>query len=274
MCPSSFRFFFISLFSFLICSSAIAQHSPWLLSPNEKFVTFSVVNQNADSAFISATAQNLPNNGRLDQTTYWFNLQSGLIDGVNLELSQGYSVARFDNTETEKDLTDTTLGLSFQVVDEFLDDILLRPSISLHLYKTIAGDYRTQQITAIGDGADSLELSASFGKVFRYFGIYGDVGYRDRQDTLPDDYFWNIALFASISSHWNITGGYQSTNAGNDIDRSDPNDSLLEEDTQRYSFSFQYQWSHSSLNLGYSRVIDGRNTPESNIYSVSIRQRL
>ncbi len=262
------------VFSFFFSHYALAQHNPWLLSPNDRLFTISAVNQSADSAFIGSTAQNLPGNGQLKQITYWLNVQSGLTERINIELSHGYANANFDDTNKERGSTDTTVGLSYQAIDEFLLDQTWLPSVGLHIYQTIAGDYQTQRINAIGDGADGLELSASFGKILRYYGFYGDIGIRDRKDSLPDEYFWNIALFVSIAPNWVATGGYQNTDADSSVDRANPQLALLEEDTQRYSFSVQYQWLNSTFNLGYSRVVDGRNTPESDIYSLSISRRL
>lgn len=259
---------FFSVFSQFIH----AQHSPWLLSPGDNFFSISLVNQKADEAFLGDRTKNLPNNGTLEQDTYWLNYQRGLFENVNIELSQGYSIAKFGGLRNQQDFTDTTVGLSYQILDEFLQGLWL-PSISVHLFSTTAGGYQTQRVNAIGDGADGLEYSVSAGKIFSKFGIYGDLGIRDRQDSLPDERFWNVGVFYSLTPQWTISSGFQYTNAYK-TDRSDAAAALLEEDTERYSTSIQYRWARHSVNLGFSEVIDGRSAPKSDIFSLSFSSSL
>ena len=268
-----------------IGSSAFADGvSPWLPAPGAGFVNLSYVSQNANEFFFSDDQRPTPGGGRnLGQHTVWLNGMYGLSDAVAIDLrvgaarsyaSEGPGTAATGGRDKYSGVTDSNIGITWRVVDELLCPSL--PSIALRGGAIIKGSYTTGAINAIGDGASGLEVSALAGKFFAdMFAVSGEVGYRVRDENVPEDLFVNVSgglLFENIGLNVN----YKIVDAQSGLQIGGPGFSPprfpeVEEDIQFLSGTVSLNVSdQTNLAVSYGEVIDGRNTSKSKVFSVTM----
>lgn len=96
----------------------------------------------------------VPGGGDIEITSFRLYAETGLRDGLSVDVSAGYAESKSGVTEDD-DFTDVYLGVNWQVADQEADfaDMKLRAGV------TIAGDYETGRLSALGDGENALDLS-------------------------------------------------------------------------------------------------------------------
>ena len=148
----------------------LADGSPWLPEPGSTSVSVSQVHQTADELYIKEDKNDLPDD--LDLETTFLSVSHGLNDDIALDFRTGYARSTFDPAAPthESGRTDTNIGVSWRVIDEFISDYNL-PSTVLRAGVILQGNYDTGNINAIGDGADGLELSVVSGKVINQWSV-------------------------------------------------------------------------------------------------------
>ena len=268
-------------------SSAFADGvSPWLPAPGAGFVNLSYVSQNANEFYRADRIVPTPgpNPGQnLGQHTVWLNGMYGLSDAVAIDFRVGAAKSYYSppipptgGRDNYTGVTDTNIGVTWRVVDELLCPSL--PSIALRGGAIIEGSYTPGFINSIGDGASGLEVSALAGKYFAdMFAVSGEVGYRDRDEDVPSDLFFNVSgglLFENIGLGVNYKlvdaqSGLQIGGAGfSPVTRVFPR---LEEDIQFLSGTVSLNVSdQTNIGITYGEVIDGRNTSKSKVFSVTM----
>ena len=135
----------------------------------------------------------------IHQHTVSLSLEYGLLEDVALDLTLGYTRTSFSSVEELDGLNDTRLGIRYRIFDEFRVDSPYVPTLTLRLGGIIEGSYDTVTTGAPhspGDGASGVETSLLFGKVFGQtdIGLSGDIGYRYRDSSVPDDFFVSVGL--------------------------------------------------------------------------------
>ena len=254
---------------------ALANGSPWLVTPGDSHLQTSYIYQSSDEFFLGEEENELP--GDLTKHTVVFQYTRGLTDNLALDITTGYAKSEFEPQNAEdSDIIDSNLGITWRFIDEFIEDGFL-PSLAIRLGATIAGGYETGQIFSIGDGADSVEASLVFGRVFTdYFGLFGDVGIRFREGNVPNEQFFNINSHFTVSPSLSLTASYRLVDSSGDLDIGDADFSPsrfpeVEEDSEIALVSANYSLSPSiSLGITYGDVLDGRNTSDSPLLATSI----
>ncbi len=261
-------------------SSAFASGSAWLPAPGSGSVTLSYVWQNADEFYKESTKGDTPAGEDLTQQTVWIDGKYGLSDSVGIDFSAGLARGSFitgegipAKEEEENGLADINLGVTWRIADEVISS---GPSIALRLGGTKAGSYDTGYINSIGDGADGFEISGIIGKyITDRIAFSGEVGYRYRHD-IPNNIFVTLSGGVLILDGVGVSVNYDMTNAGSGLDVGGPGFAPdrfpeTEEDIHVLSSALSVAVSEQvSLGASYGRVLDGRNTAASDIFSVSV----
>ena len=277
------RFYLIAVaavaFAFSHGSSAFASGSAWLPAPGEGSVTLSYVWQNADEFYAGSTKESTPLGEDLTQQTVWVDAEYGLSDSIAIDFRAGLARGSFveeappAKADDENGLTDINLGVTWRVVDEVVSS---GPSIAFRLGGIKSGSYDTGYINSIGDGADGVEFSGIIGKfITDNIAVSGEAGYRYRND-IPNNVFVNLSGGILLMDRLGVSVNYELTNAESGLDVGGPGFSPdrfpeTEEDIHVLGSALSLTLSEQ-VNLGasYGRVIDGRNTAASDIFSVSL----
>lgn len=255
---------------------AWAEGSPWLINPGDTYIQVTSVEQDADEFWAGRDKTDTPGGGDVSLSTVFVSVNYGISDDLALDFRAGYAESDTAVAPSEEDFTDTTVGLTWRLHDEFLSPSNA-PSVALRVAATIKGDYETNSISAIGDGASGVEASLLLGKVFNSrFALAGDIGYRYREGDVGNEVLFNMsgtyfitpALSATLAYHWvDSRANLDIGGIGFTPERFDE----VEEDIESVEFSLAYALTPSvSLNLGYGSVIDGRNTVDSDVVIAGI----
>ncbi len=255
--------------------------TPWLPPPGGGEAAVGYINQTADRLFVGEREMPLPTD--LEQWTVLLDLRYGLTDALALDFQGGYAESDFLTDPGlaprggEDGVTDTRLGLSWRVLDEFANPGA--PSLALRAGLVLQGDYETGALPAIGDGADGAEFSVSLGKFFGALALAGELGYRARSQNVPDDTWLRTDWSYAITPQFAVRAGYLYNDSDGDLDIGGPGFTPArfpetEEDYDLYEVGVNLGWSGFNAGLGYGRKFDGlagaRNTAKSDIWSVSL----
>lgn len=198
--------------AFGIVSNLAAQaNSPWLLP--EKKLTFSTtyVYQNYQDFWIGSEKAKLPDD--ITQNSVFFGLEYGLTDAVTLDFSTGYSRASFsppgESVPDIDGLYDTNVGLRFRLLDEY--ERPGAPTVALRVGGIIQGSYEASNVHSPGDGASGAEVSFLIGKSWldQQFGLTGELGFRDRNENVPADFFCSVGFYKMFLGRGSFSGAYR-----------------------------------------------------------------
>lgn len=262
--------------SLAISSVCFAEGSPWLPEPKSTSITLSQVHQTGDEFYIDDDKNELPDD--LEQDTTWLSVDYGLTDDLSLDFRTGYARSTFDPAPTShfSGRTDTSIGINWRVVDEFLSDGAL-PSTVIRVGGILQGNYSTGHINSIGDGADALEISVISGKLLnQWLAVSGEVGYRARNSGVPDDVTYNVTTYVTPLPRLTATLAYTYTDARDGLFIGGPgftgeNFQELEEDNQVVDLGISYSLNEQvSAGLNAATVVDGRNTAKSDVYALTL----
>jgi len=272
-------FFFIGLSFF--SSITFAAGNPWLISPGTKSIQLSYVSQSADELYEGETKNPLPDD--LSQKTIWVDFAYGLADNMAIDARLGYSNFEFSpRGEDESGTTDASLGLTWRLRDEFIYDT--GPSVALRVGVTLAGNYTTEEINSIGDGASGAEISLLVGKIIApKLSIAADAGYRYRDSGVDDELFASVRGFYSLTNQLHASVGYSVVRADGDLDLGEPEFegsgppefrgryTQVAEDADIIELGIAYQFARRyQVGFGYGQIVDGRNTGINDIASISL----
>jgi len=272
-------YFFCIGFS-LFSSIASAAGNPWLMSPGTTTIQLSYVTQSADELYMGKTKSPLP--ADLDQTTTWISVAHGLADNMSIDARLGYSNFEFSPLQDESGTTDTLLGLTWRLRDEFIHDT--GPSVALRMGFTLAGNYTAGKINSIGDGASGAEISLIVGKTITpKLSIAADAGYRYRDSGVDNELFTSVRGFYSLTNQLHASVGYSAVRANGSLDIGEPEFegsgppefrgrfTELAEDANIVELGVAYQFAHRyQVGFGYGEVVDGRNTGLNKIANISL----
>ncbi len=232
--------------------------------------------------------------GHLTQTTVSLDLEYGIAPDLAADLSIGYSNVNYqggplggtlvltkNNKNVRRGTTDTRLGLSWRVVDEFQSLSDATPTITLRLGAIIAGNYETGFLNAVSDGADGVEAGFKFGKVFlgSSAGIYGDVAYRWLSSSPPDEWEASLGVYKTWG-YFTYSLGMREKQSTGGLDILGPGFTLnrfpdLREKNRTVEIGLTWNWrTESSLSLGYARTLKGENTPKKSVVVTALSMQL
>jgi len=139
-------------------------------------------------------------------------LDYGLSRRFALDLTFGYTSAATrawnpqNEPQTAQGLMDTQLGVRYRLLDESEDQRWYVPTLTLRLGGIIKGTYDADFPMAPGDGASGIEASVMLTKTLSQsgFGVYGEFGYRLRDNHVPQTIFGSAGVSETIKFNWAI----------------------------------------------------------------------
>ena len=208
----------------LLAAPAIAQDSAYLPAHGVTNTATSYVFQTFEDFWVGKTKMTLPDD--LTQHVASLSFDYGLTEDVALDLTVGYIKTHFrlGNPTSLDGLNDTRVGVRWQWMREDADG--QRPTLALRFGGIIEGTYDTVGADAPinpGDGASGFELSLLYGKrLADTVTLFGDIGYRNRAENVPDDVYGSIALAWDFHPRWVATTGFRFNRGLNGLDIGGP----------------------------------------------------
>ncbi|MBL1278564.1 MAG: MtrB/PioB family outer membrane beta-barrel protein [Ectothiorhodospiraceae bacterium] len=254
-----------------LSSTGFAEGNPWLLTPGDVDINISYVNQDADSFYLADKETDID----IVQNTVWLGVKYGISDDLALDFKTGYAKNKFKGASDVSDRTDSTLGLTWRFNDEFISDNNY-PSAALRFAIIAAGSYDVGTVNAIGDGASGFETSLLLGRAITdKFAVSGEIGYRNRDNSVPDELLLTVNTFYNVSNQFSVSAGYYYVDSDSNLDIAGPGFSpdkfpIVDEDSETVSLGASFQINDSMyIGLDIAKVIDGRNTSKNDITAIN-----
>lgn len=252
--------------------------SPWLPADGRTTIGVNLTSGSTDEFFFGEESIDLGTD--LNGTFLWFTASYGYDDVWAFDIRAGYASTNLDSNPSaldREDFADTSIGASYQFINEFEADNGL-PTISGRIGYTVGGDYETDVLEAIGDGASGFDVSLLVGKSLTpQFAVFGDLTYRQRDSGVADGLKYIFTLYYSSPVP---RLGFQVAAAGirtdSSIDISDPGfDQSQFPETNRDSDFLIVGGDYSFTNgigvgVSYTALLDGRNVANTDIASFSL----
>lgn len=259
-------------------ASVYAEGSPWLPSAGSNSVGLSYLTQSTDEFFIASESVSILND--LEGDFVWLNYGRGITDQLALDVRTSYAMTSFETNPIEQSgAGDSAIGLTWQWRNEFEADDGT-PTIATRLGYTIGGDYETALIDAIGDGASGFDMSLLVGKVLgENFAVQGDLGYKTRDDNVPDSVDYSLSGFYIATPSLNLSLSYSAIDSQGDIDIGSPEFisggvsqfNQTQKDSEAIIVGLNYSFDVGiNLGLSYANLVDGRNVANADVASLSI----
>ena len=272
-----------TLFLFSLSPLAYAEGSPWLQAHGNTTISIDVTSGSTSDFFIGD--ESTPLGGDIEGTFIWFNASYGYDDIWAFDFRTGYAETNFDSDNPVpgeedinelEDIADTSFGVSYQIFNEFeLDNGT--PTVAVRAGLTIGGDYETDVIQAIGDGADGVDLSLLVGKsVTQSIALFGDLTYRARGSNVADGVKYLLSAYYTTPIQGlgvQIAGGGIRTDSDVNIGPGFTVDQFPETDRDSdwlilgANYGFQNGF---GLGASFSTVLSGKNIADSNIGTLSL----
>ena len=142
--------------------------SPWLPIPGEASITLNYTQQQGDDAYIGdqkISASDITGGAAssFDRNDAAVLFSYGISDNLALDALIGYGEVEAGSADQDSGFTDSTIGLSWRVIDEFAtaDNV---PTITFRGAVIIKGDYDGDRLAALGKAENGLQASAIIGK--------------------------------------------------------------------------------------------------------------
>lgn len=274
----------------IYASPALSAGSPWLPAPGGGSVAVSYVSQSATEFYRSTAKRPTPGGGaELSQQTIWIEGVYGISDAVALDVRLGRASSSFITGEglppslgDVSGFADVNIGVVWRPVDEIVRPSL--PSVAFRATAIVAGDYETGYINSIGDGGNGFELSAIVGKyIGDRFAVSGEVGYRNRDSNthdIPESVFARLSAGMLVGGRVGLSLNYEMDDSRSGIEIGGPGFSPsrfpeLQEEFEILGPSISFAVSdRSSVVAAFAKVVGGRNTAVSDVFSVSFSYSL
>jgi hypothetical protein len=245
--------------------------SPWLPIPDQFSLTLNQTEQSGSDAFIGTTK--LPVStitggaaSKFKRSTTNLRFGYGLADAVSLDATIGYGKVKAGAADNDSGLTDSVIGVSWRVLDEFEQPSL--PTLTLRGAAIIKGNYDGARLAAIGNDQNGIELAVLLGKQFTpNFALWAELGVQDRSGSVPKATFYEIGARFRFAQQWSVNLGYAAKKYGGDLDIGGPGfsparfqDVRAERELVKLGVGFALA-GNQGLALNYAKVLGGgRNT--------------
>lgn len=265
-------------FAAAVAFPAHAQYSAWLPQPRQLIVTPTYGYQTFDAFWFGQEKVKLAPYDSIQHSAL-LGLEYGLCPQSAVDVSVGYTwteARAFDPAgvrKTDDGLADTRFGLRYKLLDEATADYAWAPTLALRVGGIIEGTYQEGQPFSAGDGASGVETSLLFGKAFGQtgFGLYGDIGWRWRNHSVPNDLFGSVGVYQTLAERVTLSFGYRHTQGLDGGDIGEVPFPLTKEISQNIEFGLGIRDNGGRYyQLFAARTLDGRNTGEKWIAGASV----
>ncbi|MBE5073862.1 hypothetical protein IM511_06045 [Erythrobacteraceae bacterium E2-1 Yellow Sea] len=251
--------------------------SPWTPVGGGVEAEIAWTRQSADSLNAGEAVAPLPRD--LNQTTVSLDITYGVTDKLAIDIHGGYAKSEFlvdpglAPDGGLEDITDITIGARYKLLDE-VDGAPLTATVGIAAI--IDGGYRTGSLPAIGDGGTGGQAAFALGKAIGPFAISANVGYRTRDNNVPDEVFGGARASVAFADRFSVYGGLSFVNSTSGIDIGGPGFTParfpeVEEDYKLWLVGGAFAVTNRfSINATYGEKFDGRNTARSEVIRVGL----
>lgn len=173
---------------------------------------------------------------------------------------------------TDSGLADSRVGVRHCLLNEFEVGNEWLPTVTLRAGGIIAGTY--EYLSPAGDGASGMESSFLVGKVLPAWGIglHSEVGYRVRENPVPDEYFAVMNVFKRFDDVV-LSAGVRHTQAvsGLNLGGGRPFWPRLKEVTDQFEGSLGWVSGSWTTQIFSAYVFNGKNTPTRLVMGVGVQ---
>jgi hypothetical protein len=196
--------------------------APWLPIPGEFSLGVNHTEQSGDTAYIGT--MELPLSAitggaasKYKRSTTQVRFGYGLSDSVAIDATVGYGKVRVGAADKDKGVTDSTVGVSWRVLDEFESPGL--PTVTLRGAGIFKGDYDGAKLAAIGNDQNGIELSVLVGKqVIPALALWAELGVQNRSGGVPNATVIELGARYRFAPQWHATVGYSNKKYGGNLD--------------------------------------------------------
>lgn len=266
----------ISALSLLISHNCMAE-TPWLGEEGDQTFSSSFVYEEFIDFWKGKNKAKLGSD--ISQWTVWLNYNYNLTDELAFSITSGYTNTHYSPSSRGdfSGISDSKFSIKYLLNDEFSDSFLPL-TVTAQAAAIVAGTYQKASPGnphSPGDGANGLETSLLIGKMFDFgVSIYGELGYRWRDSEVPNDLFFSAGSAYQFLPDWSINARYIGIKGQSGLDIGVPpfnqNVGFPKLKEVVYAMEYGLNWNISfehSLGFNYARVVDGRNTGQSDIFS-------
>ena len=263
----------VALLALAPVSQLIGQ-SAILPAPGQFEATPMYVYQTFEDIWRGTTRATIPS--PMVQHTATVGLEYGVTETIAFDTTVGYTRVNWDTAggrRRDDGMTDTRVGVRWQVFDERATSCKWAPTVTLRVGGIIAGTYDTGVPFAAGDGAHGAEASMLFTKAIGEtgFGLYGEAGYRLRENPVPDDFFSVIGAYKTFGP-FTLNAAYRHVQglSGMDIGQDGFTFPALKEINQIFESGLGFRDSGGRYYQVFGAFnVGGRNTGDKAIIGVS-----
>ena len=266
-------------FLFLLLAQNSNAGTPWLGEEGDQTFSSSLVYEEFIDFWKGKQKAKLGSD--IQQWTVWLNYNYNLTDELALSITTGYTNTHFA-LATRGDfngVTDSKFSVKYLLNDEFADGFLPL-TVTAQAAGIVAASYQKASPGnphSPGDGANGLETSLLIGKMFDFgISIFGDVGYRWRDSSVPNDLFFSAGSSYQFLPDWSASARYIGVIGQSGLDIGvppfDKNVGFPKLKEVVYIMEYGLNWNISyehSLGINYARIVDGRNTGQSDAFSAT-----
>ncbi len=255
----------------LMSSAALAEGaSPWLPIPGQLTLGVNHTEQSGDSAYIGNTALPLSTITGGGASTYkrattQLRLGYGLSDSLAIDATLGYGKVRVGAADSSSGGTDSVLGLSWRVLDEF--DSPGSPTVTLRGAAIFKGSYDGARLAALGNGQNGVELSVLVGKeVIPALALWAELGVQNRSGAVPNATVVEVGARYRFAPGWSASVGYSDKKYSGDLDIGGPGFSparfqevRAERGVAKLGIGYGFA-GNQGVALTIAKAVSGRNT--------------
>lgn len=275
------KFFWITPIILALPTLAMAENtSPWLPIPGEIALTFNYTQQQGDEAYIGSdklSASDITGGAAdsFDRDDSTIILNYGISDNLALDALIGYGVVEAGRADKDSGFSDSTIGLSWRILDEFATDKDI-PTITLHSSLIIKGSYDGTRLAALGKDENGFQVSALAGKQLTdQWAVAAEIGYEHRDGDVPKATFFQISGTFSPTHQLGLSLAYSNKTYGGNLDIGGPGftPERFQEvneirDTVKFNLGYALADNHG-IALTLASVVDGKNTVSDDIIGLT-----
>jgi hypothetical protein len=244
--------------------------SPWLPIPGQFSLGVNYTDQSGDSAYIGS--MKLPLSAitggaasKYKRSTTQVRFGYGISDSLALDATIGYGKVRVGAADNDKGVTDSVVGLSWRVLDEYERPGL--PTVTLRGAGIFKGNYDGAKLAALGNDQNGVELSALIGKeVISGLALWAELGVQDRAGAVPNAKFIEVGARYRFAPGWSASVGYSDKKYGGDLDIGGPGFSparfqevRAERGVAKLGVGYAFA-GNQGVALNLAKAVNGRNT--------------
>jgi len=263
-------------------STAAMAEGPWVLDEDYTDISTSYISDTINAVWEMGDIKTDPH-PKISQQNIWLVYSYGYSERTTVSASVGYTQSQYALSTSSSDdfsgLSDSKFSLKYQLTNEFWSDQLVTVSTKFSLL--VRGTYDRASAGrphAPGDKANGFDASIQAGKfISDSFATYFEVGARRLYNDVPNEYYYNTGFHYSMTPKLSLSGLYAGKKSTSGTDLNDPTTGFtldgfhkLREERTWVEVSGNFLLDEiSSISLGFSLVIDGKNTGQSEVIYLS-----